>query len=665
MRHLISRISFTTRLVLAAVAVTITMVAIDYVTLLDLPERVAADSVEVALRENITSFNTALREEKAELGEQTDELLNHDAVIEAIRNNDPDGIEAALIARGTIDVKAAILPPGEFDGSSLAVVFSQRTLAFRGIGSRTVVFYRGLNAKVLDTAAADAGGNVSFAVERDGVYIARSGAFPRDIESRDINPQGDGTAGNLEPITVDGEHLHIYSRELAQTDNYDLHALSTQALEDEALSVTRGDVRIAIAGMTLATLAGTLLIAIFTSRSVRRFAGRVRELADGDYGRTLPVHGRDGFADLADSVNRLSSELDERLSQLEEAAGAFRRTLETLEEGICTWSEAGTITYWNRGAEQLTGIARERLDPSDPLIAFLDAERAPGTRRVTLPVRRSGAGLVVDLVVTVMPGGGVLQTFRDTTMADVLQQTQRNFMATAAHELRTPITTILGFADTLTNPDMDLTPAQREEFLGIIREQSHQLQEISDAFFTSHQLANERVEVSLAKVTLEHVARSSVERATEALPDYADQLGDIQFDVPPNLHVLADRRALMGVISVLVENAAKYGRKPITISAERHGGTIALHVRDEGPGIDPYHQERVFDPFYRIDVDMRSGIGGAGLGLFTARKLIEAMHGVIRIRSAPGMGATFIVELPATQDSDLPGDSERALRLVI
>ena len=95
---------------------------------------------------------------------------------------------------------------------------------------------------------------------------------------------------------------------------------------------------------------------------------------------------------------------------------------------------------------------------------------------------------------------------------------------------------------------------------------------------------------------------------------------------------------------------------------------MQLLVRDGGPGIDAYHQERIFDPFYRIDVDMRSGVGGAGLGLFTARKLVEAMHGIVRVRSAPDDGSTFVLELPAADvelGSDAGESGEGPLRLVI
>ncbi|MEO6867768.1 MAG: HAMP domain-containing sensor histidine kinase, partial [Gaiellales bacterium] len=212
-----------------------------------------------------------------------------------------------------------------------------------------------------------------------------------------------------------------------------------------------------------------------------------------------------------------------------------------------------------------------------------------------------------------------------------------------------------------------LNDLQKHEFLTIIREQSHQLQEIADAFFTNHQLANERVEVSITPTSLRGVVRDAIERVSRSMPERAGELEGIVRDVSASSRALADRRALVGVVALLLENAIKYGSPPFTITTEQQGGTIALLVRDEGPGIESYHHVRIFDPFYRIDVDMRSGVGGAGLGLFTARKLVEAMHGVVRVRSSPGKGATFIVELPAAPSESGEGDDEQgsSLRLVI
>ncbi len=666
MLRLLRRASFTARLLALAVGVLIVLVVIDYVALLELPGRVASDTVEIALRENVQSLNATFADERTELRARAEGVSTARAFQLAVLEGNEAEIKRLVASEVGEDVQVQLISGEEISGSGIGPVNYTYSVQGRE-GKGDVVLYRRIDDSVLERAASAVDQQASFAVELDGEFVARSSTFPTSITTGDANSSVDPGVAELSDVSVDGDDLHLYSRAVTSNPRYRLHALSTPDLEREALAEIRGDVRTAIAGMSFATIAAFLLLVFFTSRTVRSFAIRVRALADGDYGTRLAVRGSDAFAELAGSVNRLSAELSDQVGRLEDTASAFSRTLETLEEGICVWDERGELSYWNRGAEQLTGLSRERATTDDPVLAFLLAERAPGTRRVTLPVRRTGGGLVVDLVVTAMPGGGIVQTFRDTTMVDMLQQTQRNFMATAAHELRTPITTILGFADTLVNPELELTPRQRDEFISIIRDHAHQMQEIADAFFTNHQLANERVEVSIVAAMVDGVIGDALERVQLSMPERAEDVANVKVDIPERAAVLADRRALVGVIAVLVENALKYGSAPITITAERKGGTVTVLVRDEGPGIESHHHARLFDPFYRIDVDMRGGVGGAGLGLFTARKLIEAMHGAIRVRSSPGRGATFVVELPAAPveaGSDDDSGDGRSLRLV-
>jgi two-component system, OmpR family, phosphate regulon sensor histidine kinase PhoR len=647
MRRMLNRTSFTARLVAIAAGILAVLVIVDYVALLEVPSRVARDTVEIALRENVQSLNATFREDRARLDGETKPFVERLEVRRAILRQDRAALERFVAEQVGGDVRFQIRSgTSEQPFSGTGPIVSE--YAIRGQeNSADIAFYRIVNDEVLDRAAATAGNDSPFALERNNRFLARSADFPDEIDPSMAGGALEPDVAVLKVVRVDGEQLHLYSRALTTDPSYQLHALSTAELEDVALREIRGDVRTAIGGMTFATVAGFLLFIFATNHTMRGFAGRVATLADGDYGTRLAVHGSDGFAALSSSVNRLSAQLAEQVGQLEATAQAFGRTLETLEEGICVWDDSAQVTFWNRGAEQLTGLPRERATVDDPVIGFLRAERAPGTRRVTLPVRRAGSGLVVDLVVTAMPGGGVLQTFRDTTMADLLQQTQRNFMATAAHELRTPITTILGFSDTLVNPELELTDRQREEFVSIIRDHAYQLQEIADAFFTNHQLANERVEVAIVPTRLAVVLDDVLDRVRTSFPDRRSQIDAIAVDIPPDATVLADRRALIGVATVLVENALKYGSDPISITSEQSGGTVTLLVRDQGQGIESHHHGRLFDPFYRVDVDMRSGVGGAGLGLFTARKLVEAMHGSIRVLSAPGSGATFVVDLPA------------------
>ena len=227
MRRLLDRISITSRLLICAAAITGVLVAVDYVTLRDLPDRVAADSVEIALRENTQSFNAALADERDALRAKVDQLLEGDnsAVRQAIFARDLDTLHAATSRLGK-DVGVEFVDPDDPPRAEVGVVAVQRSLSFRS-GIRTVVFYRQIDAGVLDRAAADAGGLAEFAVERSGEFIARSQGYARSIAPEDVNPSDETTTGSFRPIELRDERRHVYVRRLSQESAYQVHALST------------------------------------------------------------------------------------------------------------------------------------------------------------------------------------------------------------------------------------------------------------------------------------------------------------------------------------------------------------------------------------------------------------------------------------------------------
>jgi signal transduction histidine kinase len=101
------------------------------------------------------------------------------------------------------------------------------------------------------------------------------------------------------------------------------------------------------------------------------------------------------------------------------------------------------------------------------------------------------------------------------------------------------------------------------------------------------------------------------------------------------------------VLVNLVDNALKYGRPPVTVAVDRSGTSARVAVSDRGPGIPPHQRDRIFEKFFRLDPNLRGGVGGTGLGLYIARELVLRMGGRISVASAPSGGATFAVELPA------------------
>ena len=276
---------------------------------------------------------------------------------------------------------------------------------------------------------------------------------------------------------------------------------------------------------------------------------------------------------------------------------------------------------------------------------FAAVELAASAQDATVvPLTVAGEERWYTVSQTAFPEGRVL-VLRDVTDDQVLEQARSDFVATAAHELRTPIAAIFGAARTLRRDDIELPPATTESLLEIVESESERLNRLVEQILTTAQLDRGEALLSTDRCDLRAVCESVLRAYELTKPDTVTLVLDAP-QAPPLLD--CDEERLRQVVSNLVGNAVKYSPA---------GGTIALHVidgpkqvrievRDEGIGIPASAQERIFEKFSRLDPALTRGIGGSGLGLYISRGLVEQMGGKITVRSRPNAGSTFSVDLP-------------------
>jgi PAS domain S-box-containing protein len=350
-----------------------------------------------------------------------------------------------------------------------------------------------------------------------------------------------------------------------------------------------------------------------------------------------------------------NAELYSRVSLEKERSVAI---LANIADGIVAVDRDGEVVLWNAAAEQITGVPGEEAlgrTPAQVLQRTIESEEEDGgTAPRLVSIMRGNDEVWLSLSETVMrdPLGAVagrIFAFRDISADRTVEQVKSDFVAAVSHQLRTPLTSIYGFAETLLRQDVLFDEDERRTFLSYIASESERLTGIVDELLNVARLDAGDLHVEPEPIDVASVVSEVVESAEET-----GVVNGHRFvvDLPPEpLSAEADRDKLRQVFSILVENALKYSPNggTVTVGARRGDGTVEVRVVDEGTGIPAAEQERIFRKFYRAEATVRDGGGGTGLGLFIAKELVTAMGGRIWVESAEGEGSKFAFELPAAR----------------
>jgi signal transduction histidine kinase/DNA-binding response OmpR family regulator len=340
------------------------------------------------------------------------------------------------------------------------------------------------------------------------------------------------------------------------------------------------------------------------------------------------------------------------------AANAEReaRVLASLNEGVFLLDKEGVVRLWNGAAERILGIPTETV-MDRPLAEALPgwpatshALDAGGGSGQAVPVDVGGVELWLSFSIVDIPGDRIY-LFRDLTAEHAIERLKSDFVTTISHELRTPLTSVYGAAVTMRG--RELAPERQEQMLDIIVAESSRLADLVDDI-----LLAQRVDAGLALPNLEPVAvapmvAAAVAAAELLLPENLELEIDLKGQQPI---VQADAAQLRQVLTNLIDNAIKYspGGGLIRVEAEVEDAHLQLVIRDQGLGIPPSEERRVFQKFHRLDHQMQRGISGTGLGLYICQQLVVQAGGRIWVEANPGGGSLFTVEMPLASQASAP-----------
>lgn len=388
--------------------------------------------------------------------------------------------------------------------------------------------------------------------------------------------------------------------------------------------------------------------------------------AEGRLDHKLRISGATEINALAHSLNEMAEQIKEKIRVLERRNDEQRAVLASMVEGVIAVDAGGYVLTLNRAAGRLLGVdpdnsrgrSIEEAVRNSRIQQFvrdaLDAEdREPIEENITLEGEHERLLQARGTALRDADGNhiGALVVLNDVTRLRRLERVRRDFVANVSHELKTPITAIKGFVETLQDSDLQ-DPAQARRFLGIMSDQADRLNAIIRDLMSLARIeqGDEETRIETEKVRIAGVLRAAVR---DCHAQTQEKGMDIQTDCPPDLTARINPPLVEQAVANLIDNAIKYSPEDsrVWVKAERSDDHVAIHVRDRGCGISREHLPRLFERFYRTDKARSRKLGGTGLGLSIVKHVALAHGGSVDAESTVGEGSTFTLHLPVKQES--------------
>ena len=453
----------------------------------------------------------------------------------------------------------------------------------------------------------------------------------------------------------------IYVAQASGQEGSDPEGFVRLALEvrdiDQQVAVMR---RRLIISALLGALAAVGIGALVTRRithPLRKLRGFAEDLRDGRYGHRVGDLPRDEIGLLGDTLDQLGVEITRRINELSAEEARLRAMLAGMVEGVIAVDEGDEVVFSNRAARELLGTAEligrlwdtVRVAGLDALLESARASDEAARKELSFS-DSTGRELIVEAKAhrfTADGGVGVVIVLHDQTELRHLERVRRDFVANVSHELKTPLTSIRGFVETLISGAL-YDDKNNVRFLEKIESNVGRLTHLVADLLSLARIESAEHGLSFESIELcqmVHTALSSHEQRATARGIACR----VESAVEP-IRVHGDRESMIQVIDNLLDNAIKYTTEgEVVVSLREDGGRGVLEVRDTGIGIPLADLERVFERFYRVDKARSRELGGTGLGLSIVKHLVASMGGDVAVESEVGVGTSFTVALPLVE----------------
>ncbi|MFU8804443.1 MAG: ATP-binding protein [Bradymonadaceae bacterium] len=483
---------------------------------------------------------------------------------------------------------------------------------------------------------------------------------------------------SYEKVARAENHAHRPEIEMALTHSSGRAVRRSDTLDRDMVFVAipfdregrRGTVRVAVSvdevGEAIARLRLVILIAsIFGLGAAVFMSGVASDLMSRTL-RELIVHARQAShrtertpavstvpdsTSVAGSIGRLTGELERVVATLANERDRFEAVLEGMNEAVIAVDHDHRITLVNHAAQKLLGLGEgsvgkrfDAIDEGPTLVDLLPDVGADALRTTEFELSGSPPRQVLARSAPQRTGAGAVIVLHDVTELRRLETIRRDFVANVSHELRTPVSVIQANAETLLDGALDDSLNARD-FVDAIHRNAERLSRLIGDLLDISRLEADKYEFDLEPIALYDVAH----RAAQTVLSKRER-PNTKLDIAVNSdHIIsADAKALDQILLNLIDNAVKYApdQSLVHISSVMVDQHVLIEVRDNGPGIDTAHHDRIFERFYRVDKGRSSHMGGTGLGLSIVKHLVTSMGGTVGYRQNEPTGSVFFFTLP-------------------
>lgn len=390
------------------------------------------------------------------------------------------------------------------------------------------------------------------------------------------------------------------------------------------------------------------------TKPIRQLTSVATTISLGDYERRINITSNDEIGQLGHAFNIMAGRLEETIVDLSDKRTKLISILKSMDDGVIVVDNNEKVLLVNPAAQRLFNIGENvagkhfieviRSYDIEDIIRNIPDEDTEIT--ITYPVTkylRIKATRVTNYDSN-KESIGVMLFIQDITKIKSLEKMRSDFVANVSHELKTPLTSIKGFSETLKYVEDKET---RDKFLDIIYVESERLTRLINDILSLSELENKNISLNLEKIdvfdTLDEVFH---------IMEYAAKEKNISLELKcevENLFINGDRDKFKQMIINLVDNAIKYTNPygNVLIKGESENGKVKILISDNGMGIQEVHIPRLFERFYRVDKARSRDAGGTGLGLAIVKHIVMLLNGDIQVKSKVGEGTTFTIYLPA------------------